>query len=88
MHGIIKSGKPDVLRSYLSYNHEHVYRDTRQSHVLAVGRAKNNHGMRRFVHRAASLYNRMALQNGLAGLSVATFSAKIKELLRQSSTVG
>lgn len=88
MHGILKSGKPDVLRSCMSYNHEHVCRDTRQSHLLAVCRAKNNHGKRRFVHRAASLYNRMALQNGLAGLSVATFKAKMKDLLRQSDAVG
>ncbi|KAF0312776.1 Heme-binding protein 2 [Amphibalanus amphitrite] len=30
----------------------------------------------------------MALQNGLAGLSVATFKAKMKDLLRQSNAVG
>ena len=66
IHSILTSGKPHLLRSYLSYNHEHVCRDTRQSHLLALSRVRNNHGKRRFTYRAASLYNRTALNNGFA----------------------
>ena len=88
IHGIITSGEPHALRSHLSFNHEHMRRDTRQSHLLALARVKNRHGKRRFVYRAACSYNQLALRNGYAGLSVPLFKAKMKGLLRLRNTMG
>ena len=82
MHGMLTFGKPDVLRSWIVYNHEHVRRDTRQSHHLTLPRVRNNHGKRRFVYRAAETYNQMAIANGHSGLAMPLFKARIRELLR------
>ena len=81
IHGILTYGKPDLLRSWFMYNHEHVCRDTRQSHHLSLPRVRNNHGKRRFVYRAAEAYNRLAITNCHSGLSMPTFKARIRDLL-------
>ena len=82
MHGILSFEKPDLLRSWLSYNHEHVCRDTRQSHQLALPRVRNNHGKRRFVYRAVELYNRMAITSGHSSLTMPVFKARMRDALR------
>ena len=88
IHGVLTFGKPDLLRSWLSYNHEHVCRDTRQSHYLSLPRARNNHGKRRYLYRAADMYNRMAIANHHSSLSVPAFKTKARALLgnRQRDT--
>ena len=81
IHGIISYGKPDVLRSWIRHNHEHVTRNTRQSYHLTLPSVKNNHGKRRFMYRAAELYNRLAIGNGHCGLPMTRFKAKMREVL-------
>ena len=79
LHGILTYGKPDVLRSWLSYNHEHVRRKTRHSRCLALPRAKNNHGKRRFVYRAAQMYNQMAIRH--SSLPMPLFKTRIRDAM-------
>ena len=81
MHGILTFGKPDLLRSWFTFNHEHVCRDTRQSHHLTLPRVRNNHGKRRFVYRVAEKYNRLAITNRYSSLAAPSFKAKIRNLL-------
>jgi len=79
MHGVLTYGKPDLLRSWLTYNREHVSRDTRQSHHLSLPpRVRNNHGKRRFVYRTAELYNRLVIANGHSGFAMPSFKAKVR----------
>ena len=82
IHSILTFEKPDTLRLSLTFNHEHVSRNTRQSHHLTLPRARNNHGMRRFVHRAAEGYNKLAIANGYINLAMPMFKARIGKLLR------
>ena len=81
MHGILTFGKPDLLRSWFTFNHEHVCRDTRQSHHLTLPRVRNNHGKRRFVYRVAEKYNRLAITNRYSSLAAPSFKAKTRNLL-------
>ena len=70
------------------YNHEHVSRDTRQSHHLSLPpRVRNNHGKRRFVYRTAELYNRLVIANGHSGLAMPSFKAKVRELLHSARVI-
>ena len=81
LHSILLDGKPDVLRSWLMYNHEHVRRSTRQSHQLTLPQARNNHGKRRFIYRAAALYNRVVIDSGNTDMSKRCLKANIRERL-------
>ena len=81
MHGILTFGKPDLLCSWFTFNHEHVCRDTRQSHHLTLPRVRNNHGKRRFVYRVAEKYNRLAITNRYSSLAAPSFKAKTRNLL-------
>ena len=65
----------------------YVHRDTRQSHQLALPRVRNNHGKRRFVYRAAQLYNRMAITNGYSNLSMPVFKARMRDVLRDVTDI-
>ena len=85
IHGILSFGKPDTLRSWLTYNYENVCRETRQSHHLTLPRARNNHGKRRFLYRAADTYNRMVIANRHSALAMPMFKTRIRDLLRTRS---
>ena len=80
MHATLTYGKPDVLRSWLTYNYEHVSRDTRQSRHLTLPRVRNSHGKRRFVYRAADAYNHLAISTGHSNLTMPVFKRKIREM--------
>ena len=81
LHSILTGGKPDVLRSWLVFNHEHVCRPTRQSNQLTLPRARNNHGKRRFIYRAADLYNRMVIANDQSNLSRRCLKTSVRQRL-------
>ena len=81
LHRILSDGKPDVLRSWLMYNHEHVCRSTRQSHHLTLPHARNNHGKRRFIYRTADLYNRMVIASDQSHLSMRCLKASVRQRL-------
>ena len=81
MHNILSCGKPPQLRSWLSYNYEHVCRPTRQSQHLTLPKARNNHGKRRYVYRAADLYNRMAITGDYNRMPVSRLKARFRRLL-------
>ena len=87
LHSMLIFGKPEVLRSWFTYNHEHVSRDTRQSHHLTLPRARNNHGKRRSIYRAAAMYNRTVITNCYTNLAMPTFKANIRDLVNTRSPV-
>ena len=82
MHSVLTFGKPDVLRSWLTYNFEHVSRDTRQSRHFTLPRVRTSHGKRRFVYRAAETYNRFVISAGHSDLNIPAFKRAMREMLR------
>ena len=84
LHNILSNGKPDILRSWFMYNHEHVCRQTRQSHQLTLPQARNNHGKRRFIYRAADCYNRMVIASDKTHLSLRCLKASVRDSIRDS----
>ena len=84
MHAVLTFGKPDMLRSWLTFNYEHVSRDTRQSRHLTLPRVRTSHGKRRFVFRAAEAYNRLVISNGLSDVNMTVFKRKIRNIVHPS----
>ena len=85
LHKVLRESEPEDLRSQLSYNSEHTTRVTRHSNHLALPRPRNNHGKRAYSYRAVSLYNRFAIDEGIASLTVPVFKRCLKELLKNSN---
>lgn len=81
LHSILSSGKPDVLRSWFVRNHEHVCRQTRLSRHITLPHTSNNHGKRRFMYRAAELYNRMVIARDRDCMSMRSIKASIRDEL-------
>ena len=85
MHSVLITDKPVALRSALTYNHELVARETRQSNHLALpARVRNNHGKRRYQYRAVQQYNELVISRDLSGLSQRLFKANIREVIRKT----
>ena len=82
LHKILTIGEPEVLRTSLSYNHEHTSRRSRQSHHLYLHHVTNNHGKRSFMYRAVHLYNKHVASNGLAGLSLRALKTSLRDIMR------
>ena len=83
MHKILAANQPISLRSQLSYNHENITRSTRQSSHLYIARAKNNHGKRGFIYRASKLYNSMAMNDELSGMTTHTFKHRARVMAQR-----
>ena len=81
LHKVLVTGEPQSLRSLLHFNYETVQRTTRQSNHLTVRRARNNHGKRLFMYRAVSLYNKFAIDSGIANSTHYAFKKSVRGLI-------
>ena len=83
MHRILLTNRPLSLRCLFSYNHETVARSTRQSSHLSLFRPGTNHGKRCFAYRAATLYNSVAMREGLNDLTEKNFKHRVRTLVQR-----
>ena len=66
-----------------SYNHETVVRSTRQSSHLSLFRPGTNHGKWCFTDRAVTLYDSMAMREGLNYLTEKKCKRRVRALLQR-----